>query len=72
MLRHECQYEAVPDIDRNIRHDLGAARRDIQYEAFKLRLAVIDRNPGRPSVQLASGFALYLCPWLVNSHDDYP
>jgi hypothetical protein len=72
MIRHKRQSELVPDIDRSICHDLGAARRDVQYEALALRHSVVDRNPGRLFVQLPSRFALYLYPWLVNSHDDHP
>jgi hypothetical protein len=72
MSRHKRQSEPVPDINRSICHDLGAARRDVQYEAFALRHSVVDRNPGRLPVQLPSWFALYLCPWPVNNHDDHP
>jgi hypothetical protein len=72
MSRHKRQSEPVPDINRSICHDFGAARRDVQYEAFALRHSVVDRHPGRPFVQLPSWFALYLCPWPINSHDDHP
>ena len=70
-VRHERQSERAPDIDRSVCHDLRSARRDVQYEAFVLRHSV-QRNPGRPLVQLPSRFALYLCPWLINNHEDYP
>jgi hypothetical protein len=72
MIRHKRQSEPVPDIDRSICHDSGAARRDVQYKAFALRHPVVDRNPGRLFVQLPSRFALNLCPWHINSHDDHP
>jgi hypothetical protein len=72
MSRYQHQSELVPDINPGIRHDFGAARRDVQYEAFELRHSVVDRNPGRLFVQLPSRFALYLCPWLNNSHDYHP
>jgi hypothetical protein len=72
MVRHKRQSELVPDIDRSIRHDPGAARRDVQYEAFDLRHTVFDRNPGRLIAHLPSRLALYLYPWLVNGHPDHP
>jgi hypothetical protein len=72
MIRHKRQYEHVPDIERGICRDLGAARRDVQYEAFELRYPVVDRNPGRLFAQLPSRLALYLGPWLVKRHDNHP
>jgi hypothetical protein len=72
MIRHKRQSELVPDIDRSICHDPGAARRDVHDEAFALRHPVVDRNPGRLFGQLPSRFALYLCPRLIDSHDDHP
>jgi len=60
MRGHKRQFEVVPDIHRIVRHDSGAARRDIQYEAFALRHPVVDRHPGRLLAQLPSRFALYL------------
>lgn len=72
VFRHKRQHELVPDIDRSICHDLGAARRDVQYEAFNLRHPVVDRNPGRPSMQFASRFARYLYPSFVDIHDGHP
>ena len=72
MAGHQCQFEIVTDIHRIIRHDPGAARRDIQYEAFAPGHPVVDRNPGLMLVQLPSRFAMYLCPRLNNSHDDHP
>lgn len=62
MTRHKSQFELVPDIHRVICRDPGAARRDVQYDAFALRHPVVDRNPGRLLVKLPSRFALYLCP----------
>ena len=72
MIRHKRQFEGVPDIHRIIRRNPGAARRDIQYDAFALRHPVVERNPGRLLAQLPSRFALYLCPGLNNSHGDHP
>ena len=57
---HQRQFEVVPDIHGIIRHDPGAARRDIQYEAFALRHPIVDRHPGRLFAQLPSRFARYL------------
>jgi hypothetical protein len=72
MSRYKHQSEPVPDINRSIRHDFGATRRDVQYEAFELRHPVFDHNPGWLPAQLPSRFALYLYPWLVNGHPDHP
>jgi hypothetical protein len=72
MCRHQRQYESIADIDRRIRHDLGAARRDIDDEAFNLRHLLVDRDPGWPFVQLTSRFALLLCPAAFEIHDDLP
>jgi hypothetical protein len=72
MSRHKRQSEPVPDINRSICHDFGAARRDVQYKAFALGHSVVDRNPGRLFAKLSSRFTLYLRPWLINSHDDHP
>src|SRR5882757_8930262 len=72
MNRYKHQSEPVPDINRSIRHNFGATRRDVHYEAFELRHSVVDQNPGRLLVQLPSRFALYLCPWLNNTHDYHP
>jgi hypothetical protein len=60
MGRHQRQQESIADVDRSIRHDLGATRRNVQYEAFNLGHPVVDRDPGRPFIQLTSRFALYL------------
>src|SRR5665811_1257640 len=68
--RHKRQFEPVPYIDRSVGNDLGAARRDVQHEAFALRRSVVDRKPGRLLVQLPARFAQYLRPSLINSHDD--
>jgi len=72
MAGHQCQFEIVTDIHRIIRHDPGAARRNIQYEAFAPGHPAVDRNPGLMLVQLTPRFAMYLCPRLNNSHDDHP
>lgn len=69
---HKLQSEHVPDIDRSVRDDLGAARRDVHHEAFALRDSVVDRDPGRLLAYFPSRFARYLCPRLVNSHDEHP
>ena len=69
--RHQRQSEPVADVKRNICHDFGAARRDVQDEAFALRHFVLDRNPGRLLLKLPSWFTLYLQPWHINSHDDH-
>src|SRR3979409_1219197 len=37
VIRHQRQSEPVPDIERRICHDLGAARRYVQDEALELR-----------------------------------
>jgi hypothetical protein len=66
------QSEPVSDVNPGVRHDFGATRRDVQYEAFELRQSAVDRNPGRLFVQLPPRFALYLYPWLVNGHSDHP
>jgi hypothetical protein len=71
MSRHKHQFELVTDINR-IRHDFGAARRDVQYEAFALRHSVVYRNPGWLFVKLPSRFTLYLFPRLINNHNDHP
>src|SRR5258708_14773494 len=70
--RHHRHHEVVPDIDGSVGHDLGAARRDVQDNAFNSRYAVIARKPGRPLVHFASRFTLGLCPQFINSHDDHP
>jgi hypothetical protein len=70
MSRHKRQCEPVADINRSIGHDFGSAGRDVQYEAFALRRSVVDRKPGRLFMRLPSRFTLYLCPWLINHHDD--
>ena len=67
--RHKRQFEPVPDINRGVRDDFGAARRNIQHEAFTPRHSVVDREPGRLFVQLPSRFALYFCRSPINSHD---
>jgi hypothetical protein len=72
MIRHQRQLELVPDIHHVIGRDPGAARRDVQYQAFALCGPVVDGNPGRLAAHLPSRFALYPCPWLHNSHDDHP
>jgi hypothetical protein len=71
MIWHKRHSEPVPDIDRGICHDPRAARRDVHYEAFALRPSIVDRNPGQLLVQMPSRLALYLCPWLINNHDDH-
>jgi len=68
--RHKRQFEPVPYINRSVRNDFGAARRDVQHEAFTPRHSVVDREPGRLFVQLPSRFALYLCRSPIHSHDD--
>jgi hypothetical protein len=72
MIWHKRQFEPVADIERGIDHHPGAARRDIQYEAFELRDPVVDPDHGRLLARLPSRLALYLCPWLGKTHDDYP
>jgi hypothetical protein len=72
MSGHKLQSEHVPDIDRGIRDDLGATRRDVQDKALALGHAVVDRDPGRLFAHFPSRFARYLCPRLVNSHDEHP
>ena len=69
MSRHKRQSEPLPDVNRSICHDFGAARRDVQYQAFAPGHSVVDRNPGLMFVHLPSRFALYFCPWLIDSHD---
>jgi hypothetical protein len=68
MIRHKRQSELVPDVHGCIGHDPGAARRDVEDEAFELRQAVFDHNPRRLPAHLPSRFALYLHPWLINGH----
>ena len=68
---HKGQSEPVPDLNLGIGHDFGAAWRDVQYEAFAPGHSVVDRDPGRLFVRLPPRFALYLCPWLINRHDDH-
>ena len=72
MSRYKREVEPVPDINLCIRHDFGAARGDVQNEAFALRHSVVYRNPGLLFLQLPSRFALDLGPWLINNHDDHP
>src|SRR5206468_10731362 len=72
MRSHQLQSEHVADIDRRICHDLGTAGRDVQYDAFAPRRSVVDRNPARLLVHVPPRFARDLCPWLVNSHHEYP
>src|SRR4051812_23163622 len=71
MSRHQRQSEPVADVKRNICHDLRAARRDVQNDAFALRHFVLDRDPGRLLLNLPSRFTLHLRPWLIDSHDDH-
>src|SRR5216683_2332433 len=72
MRRYQLQSEHVADIDRRICHDLGTARRDVQYDAFAPRRSVVDRDPARLLVHVPPRFARDLCPRLVNSHHEYP
>jgi hypothetical protein len=72
MRGHKLQSEHFTDIDLGIRHDLGAARRDVQDDAFALRRSIIDRNPRRLLLHFPSRLARDLCSWLVNAHHEYP
>ena len=75
-IRDQRQTEPVPDIDRDIAHDPGAARRHVEHRAFVLRHTVIDRHPACMLVQMPSRFARYLDPWydpwLFNAHGHHP
>jgi hypothetical protein len=56
MSGHKRQCELVADIDGGIRHDLGAARRDVQDESVGLRRSVVEREPGLLLVKLPPRF----------------
>jgi hypothetical protein len=52
--------------------DLGAARRDVEHDAFAPRHAVVDRKPGRLLAHFPSRFALGLGPSLLDRRHDHP
>ena len=72
MFGHQRQFKAVSDVQRRIGRNLGAARRDVEDEAFNFRHPVIDRHPGRPFAQLAPRFALHFRPLIVDNHRGHP
>src|SRR5438309_1516378 len=67
-IRHQCQSELVPDVDRDVAHDPGAARRHVEHDAFVPGHAVIDRYPGRMLVQLPPRLTDNLRLWCINDH----
>src|ERR1700687_2316459 len=65
---HQRQSELVPDVDRDVGHDPGTARRHVQHGAFVPGHALIDRHPGRMLVQLTPRLTYDLRPWCINDH----
>ena len=67
MRSNKRQSEPGPDVNRGIRHDFGAAWRDVQHETFATGHAIVDRHRGRAALHLPPRFALNLRPF-VNRH----
>jgi len=72
MAANERQLEAVSHFHRIVHRDPRATRRQIQNMALVFGRAIVGADPGQPLVKLPSLLALYLCPWLNNSHQRSP